>query len=212
MEAVKGGADLFDHVSRFAHGQEPRRPRLSPLDEKPEVGVERLIAVGRSRSRLDEIRALDPKHVEVLALEELGDRWLEDDGLVRALRDLVPTGADAVIDYLPETPAGGQAIRSLRPGGTSVVLGGNPYGLNVPGRLVMLNCWRVIGTRFASRRDAATAAALVASGEVRMDDLITHTFPLARVNEAVELVRERRAPAWLVNVEVSPSHIGGHSA
>ena len=60
--------------------------------------------------------------------------------------------------------------------------------------------------------DAATAAALVASGEVRMDDLITHTFPLARVNEAVELVRERRAPAWLVNVEVSPSHIGGHSA
>jgi threonine dehydrogenase-like Zn-dependent dehydrogenase len=169
----------------------------------PRLGVERLIAVGRSRSRLDEIRALDPKHVEVLALEELGDRWLEDDGLVRAIRDLVPTGADAVIDYLPDTPAGGQAIRSLRPGGTSVVLGGNPYGLNVPGRLVMLNCWRVIGTRFASRRDAATAAALVASGEVRMDDLITHTFPLARVNEAVELVRERRAPAWLVNVEVS---------
>lgn len=168
----------------------------------PQLGVARLIIVGRSRPRLDGIRALDPEHVEVLALEQFGERWWEDDGLARAIRNLAPTGADAVIDYIPDTPAGGQAIRALRPGGTSVVLGGNPTAIDIPGRMMMLNCWRVIGTRFASRRDAATAAGLVASGAVRLDDLVTHTFPLTRVHEAVELVRERRSPAWLVNVEV----------
>ena len=169
----------------------------------PHLGVRRLIAVGRSRQRLEEIRALDPGLVEVVALEELGERWTEDDGLLRAIRELEPTGTHAVIDYIPDTPAGGQAIRSLRPGGSAVVLGGNPNPLGVPGRLMMLNCWRVIGTRFAARCDAATAAALVESGAVRIDDLITHTFSLGDVNRAVDLVRERPSRAWLVNVEVA---------
>lgn len=99
--------------------------RLAPF-----FGVGRLILVGRSPERLDAVRELATLPTETVALTDLGD-WTTAQGLTRRLRELGPT--DAVLDYVPEGPAGIQALGALATGGALVHVGGNPADVDIEG-------------------------------------------------------------------------------
>ncbi|WP_330351280.1 alcohol dehydrogenase catalytic domain-containing protein [Streptomyces sp. NBC_00582] len=164
-------------------------------------GVARLILVGRSAERLEAIRHLaGDVATDVVALETLPENWHSAQGLTRALRALVPQGADAVLDYVPQGPATSQAMASLTTGGTLVHMGANPSPLTLPAIAVMVNCWRFVGTRSCTRTDAQEVLSLLAEKALDVDELITHRYPLTEAKEAVEAMQSRTEPIWMAVV------------
>ncbi|WP_433566718.1 alcohol dehydrogenase catalytic domain-containing protein [Nocardia sp. CA-151230] len=163
-------------------------------------GISRLVLVGRSGERLREVRALAGRvPAELVALDELVD-WASSGGLTRRLRELVPGGADAVIDFIPDGPATGQAMAALATGGTLVHMGGNQTPLPLPAIAMMSNCWRFVGTRACTRTDAREVLELPGMGTLNVDELITQRFALSAVVSAVEAMERRSDPMWMTVV------------
>ncbi|WP_059005704.1 alcohol dehydrogenase catalytic domain-containing protein [Streptomyces specialis] len=161
-------------------------------------GAARLVRVGRSAGRLADVRALaGPLPADTIALGELGEDWETTGALTRRLHELVPRGADAAVDFLPGGAGTGQTAAALATGGTLVHMGGSHAPFPFPMREVMHACWRFIGTRACTRVDTAAVLDLLGSGALRADELITHRFPLAEVNEAVRLMLGRDEPMWM---------------
>ena len=166
--------------------------RLAPL-----YGITRLIAVARSAERLKAVAKLDPSRVEVVSIDSLDADWKQNGGLTRAVRGLVPGGADAVLDFFPDGAGTGQAIATLRNGGTLVHMGGNRTPIGLPAVAFTAGCWQLAGTRNCTRNDARRVLELLGSGAVVADDLITHVYPLTEVNQAVRALLERSEPMWM---------------
>lgn len=171
--------------------------RLAPL-----FGASRVVAVGRSRSRLERVRALDPGLVEVIALEELPEGGAAQGVLAGAIRKLAPDGAQAVVDYLGDGRVTGAAALGMRNGGTVVLIGAGREPLALPTGLLMANGYRVAGSRSCTRRDAREVLELLRTGRLAIDDLVTHRVPLPEVNRAVEELTGRGEGAWLITVDV----------
>ncbi|MFF0492121.1 alcohol dehydrogenase catalytic domain-containing protein [Nocardia sp. NPDC004068] len=164
-------------------------------------GASRLILVGRSAERLAGVVPLaGDLPVETVALEELPADWESGDGLTRRLRELVPEGADAVIDYLPTGPTTAQAMGALATGGTLAHMGGNYAPLGISAATMMVNCWRLIGTRACTRNDAKDVLTLLGTGALRADELVTQRFPLADTVAAVHAMQQRDRPMWMTVV------------
>lgn len=161
-------------------------------------GARELVLVGRSRERLEAVRGLAADlPVRLVALEDLAPDWEAQQGLVAALRSAIPQGADAVIDYVPGGPSLIQAAAAMALGGTFVHMGGNPAVLPFPMAMVMQKCWKLIGTRACTRADTSEVLALLASGALQAEDLITHRFALRDVNTALDNMMERPEPMWM---------------
>ncbi|MBO2457595.1 alcohol dehydrogenase catalytic domain-containing protein [Actinomadura violacea] len=161
-------------------------------------GIGRLVLVGRSAERLAAARRLVPHlRTDTIALNDLSPGWETSGELTARIRDLVPSGPDAVLDYLPEGPGAEQGLRSLANGGVFVHMGGNAASIAIPMREMMIGCWRYVGTRACTRDDTATALHLLASGKVKAEQLITHRYTLDDVNTALTAVAERREPMWM---------------
>ncbi|MCS0599708.1 alcohol dehydrogenase catalytic domain-containing protein [Streptomyces sp. LP11] len=164
-------------------------------------GVARLILVARSTERLAAVRHLaGGMAVDTVALEQLPDDWGTTQALTGALRALAPQGADAVLDYVPDGPATAQSLAALATGGTLVHMGANRSPLLFPMVAVMVNCWRIVGTRACTRADAQEVLKLLGGGALDVDDLITHRFPLAEAERAVAAMQSRTEPIWMAVV------------
>jgi threonine dehydrogenase-like Zn-dependent dehydrogenase len=168
--------------------------------------------VGRSRSRLERVRALDPGLVDVVALEELPEDWAEKRLLAGAIRSLAPDGAQAIVDYLGDGQLAAAAALGMRNGGTVVLIGAGPEPLGLPTGLLMASGFRVVGSRSCTRRDAREVLELLRSGRLAIDDLLTHRVSLPDVNEAVDELTGRAQGAWLITVDVGTPATGAPAA
>jgi threonine dehydrogenase-like Zn-dependent dehydrogenase len=167
--------------------------RMAPL-----LGVGRVIAVARSAERLAQIRDLHPGLVDTIATEDLGEGWAEGQKLTAAIRGLVADGPDAVIDFTPEGPTTWQAVASTKRGGSVALMGPNLATPPLPTLAIMVNGWRLNGMRGCTREDARQVLRWLASGQLKVEDLVTHQFTLAEIAAAEKTVRERREPTWMV--------------
>lgn len=164
-------------------------------------GVARLLLVGRSAERLAAVRPLAGDiHTDVVALEELPASWAKEGGLTRALRALAPQGADAVLDFVPDGSATSQALAGLATGGSLVHMGANRSPLMLPMIAIMVNCWRIVGTRSCTRTDARETLTLLGQSLLDAEEVITHRYPLAEAIEAVAAVQSRTEPIWMAVV------------
>lgn len=164
-------------------------------------GARQLVLVARSRQRLEALRPLAGNlPVELLALDELGADWADNQGLTRRLREMLPEGADAILDFFPGGPGTVQAVRALALGGTLVHMGGSTAPVAIPIAEIMQKCWRIVGTRACTRSDTEDVLELLRSGRLIVDDLITHHFPLAEVNRAMQVMLDRTEPIWMAVV------------
>jgi threonine dehydrogenase-like Zn-dependent dehydrogenase len=164
-------------------------------------GVARLILVGRNHERLHAGSVLaDQIATDIVATNELPDDWPDNSGLTHALRDLLPSGADAVIDYTPCGPTAQQCAAVISTGGTLVHLGSNTSPLSLPLQQIMINCWRIVGIRGTTRTDTDEILQLLQTGALSGDALITHRYPLVDTARAVETIRARNSaqPMWMV--------------
>jgi threonine dehydrogenase-like Zn-dependent dehydrogenase len=167
----------------------------------PHLGVDRLLLVGRSAKRLAAARTLaGDLAADTVAVEDLAADWETSQALTGALRQLAPAGADAVVDYVPEGPAGAQAMAAMAHGATFVHMGANRMPLPLPMAAMMRNCWRFVGTRANTRADAQDVLRLLDNGALVVDELITHRFPLKEANRAVSAMQSRQEPIWMAVV------------
>ncbi len=101
-------------------------------------------------------------------------------------------GADVVITACPAGSAQEQALRIVRRHGRVSFFGGLPKGNSVirfDSNLVHYREFAVLGANGSSPRQNRLAIDLVASGKFDVKALITHTFPLEGILEAIDMVR-----------------------
>ena len=166
----------------------------------PYFGVSRLILVGRHHERLEAVTKLTSISCDLIGLDTLGDDWVESRALGRRVRQLVPSGVDAIIDYSPVGVDLWQVLDGLALNGTFIPMGGNWSVLPIPARVVALNCWRVYGTRNHSRGDSSTVMELLKQGGLNVDELITHEFSLHDIESAIAQLKDRSRPSWMLIV------------
>ena len=166
----------------------------------PYFGVSRLILVGRHHERLEAVTKLTSVQCDLIGLDTLGDDLVESRALGRRVRQLVPSGVDAIIDYSPVGVDLWQVMDGLALNGTFIPMGGNWSVLPIPARVVALNCWRVYGTRNHSRGDSRTVMELLQKGGLNVDELITHEFSLQDIESAIAQLKDRSRPSWMLTV------------
>ncbi|KAJ9641310.1 hypothetical protein H2204_002988 [Knufia peltigerae] len=160
-------------------------------------GIHRLVLVGRSTERLQDVAKLTGIPCDIVATDQLSEDWATKGGLVKSLKSLLPGGADAIIDLMPSGQAILQVVQALRTNGVLVHIGGNSASFDLPMVLFMANCWRIVGTRMHSRRDAKTILKWLQEGRFSAEDLITHRWEFDQWNEALALLQDRSEPMYM---------------
>jgi S-(hydroxymethyl)glutathione dehydrogenase / alcohol dehydrogenase len=113
--------------------------------------------------------------------------------LVPYLVDLTGGGADFTFECIGNVKVMRQALECCHKGwGTSVIIGVAGAGEEIatrPFQLVTGRVWK--GTAFGGARGRTDVPRIVdwyMEGKIRIDELITHTMPLDRINEAFDLM------------------------
>jgi L-iditol 2-dehydrogenase len=145
------------------------------------LGAGRVIGVDRFRPRLDLAVALGATDV-VVAGDHAGDH-------VTQVQELVPDGADVVVDATGHPASFDPAMRMLRDGGTLLEVGAfvdlGPVPVN-PADVLGRNLTIVGVAGEDARGYDATLAMLVEHHErVPFHRAVTHRFPIERVAEAM---------------------------
>jgi S-(hydroxymethyl)glutathione dehydrogenase/alcohol dehydrogenase len=113
--------------------------------------------------------------------------------LVAHLVDLTKGGADFSFECIGDVRVMRQALECCHKGwGTSVIIGVAGAGEEIstrPFQLVTGRVWK--GTAFGGARGRTDVPKIVdwyMEGKIRIDEMITHTMPLERINEAFDLM------------------------
>jgi L-iditol 2-dehydrogenase len=104
------------------------------------------------------------------------------DPMAEPIADL---GVDAFIDASGAASAVGDGIRALRPAGTIVLVGSGAETMELPTQLIQ-NRELVLTGVFRYANTWPTAIALVESGRVDLDAMVTAHFPLEKAAEALD--------------------------
>ncbi|MCH2126045.1 MAG: zinc-binding dehydrogenase [Pirellulaceae bacterium] len=98
------------------------------------------------------------------------------------------SGVDCVIDIVGREATISAGINSLANGGRIVIVGYTPDEYHLSGKQLAQNELELIGTRCGRKRDLLQAAQLAANGSTQ--SIVTDTYPIAEVNEALAKLRE----------------------
>ena len=103
-------------------------------------------------------------------------------------------GADYVFVTVGARAAIEQAPSFLAPGGAAVIVGMTPTGVNseIDTTTLADASQRILGSKMGSGRLALDIPVLVdlyEQGRLKLDELVSETYPLERINEAIESVR-----------------------
>jgi S-(hydroxymethyl)glutathione dehydrogenase/alcohol dehydrogenase len=118
--------------------------------------------------------------------------------LVGHLVNLTKGGADYSFECVGNVKLMRQALECCHKGwGTSVIIGVAPAGAEIatrPFQLVTGRVWK--GSAFGGARGRTDVPKIVdfyMDGKIKIDELITHKLPLARINEAFDLMHEGKS-------------------
>jgi S-(hydroxymethyl)glutathione dehydrogenase / alcohol dehydrogenase len=118
--------------------------------------------------------------------------------LVAHLVELTNGGADYSFECIGNVQTMRQALECCHKGwGESTIIGVAPAGAEIatrPFQLVTGRVWR--GTAFGGAKGRTDLPRIVdwyMSGKLNIDDLITHTMPLGKINEAFDLMHEGKS-------------------
>jgi L-iditol 2-dehydrogenase len=150
------------------------------------MGSARVILTGTRNERIKLAQELGA-HVTVNVREE--------DVIQRVLELTDGTGADAVLECAGTSRSLADAIEYTRKNGRISLIGiySEPVEINA----FKLNQWNITlaGSRAEGARSLSKVAPLMGDGRIRSRPLITHTFPLEQVNEAMNTFVNRTGGA-----------------
>ena len=120
------------------------------------------------------------------------------DKVVQAIVDLTGGGADFSFECIGNVHVMRQALECCHRGwGESIIIGVAASGQEIatrPFQLVTGRVWR--GTAFGGARGRTDVPKIVdwyMEGKINIDDLITHTMPLDKINDAFDLMHEGKS-------------------
>ena len=120
------------------------------------------------------------------------------DKVVQAIVDLTGGGADFSFECIGNVNVMRQALECCHRGwGESIIIGVAGSGQEIatrPFQLVTGRVWR--GTAFGGARGRTDVPKIVdwyMEGKINIDDLITHTMPLEKINDAFDLMHEGKS-------------------
>jgi S-(hydroxymethyl)glutathione dehydrogenase/alcohol dehydrogenase len=120
------------------------------------------------------------------------------DKVVQAIIDLTGGGADFSFECIGNVDIMRQALECCHRGwGESIIIGVAPAGTEIatrPFQLVTGRVWK--GSAFGGARGRTDVPQIVdwyMEGKINIDDLITHTMPLAEINTAFDLMHEGKS-------------------
>jgi S-(hydroxymethyl)glutathione dehydrogenase/alcohol dehydrogenase len=120
------------------------------------------------------------------------------DNVVKALLKMTDGGVDFSFECIGNVETMRQALECCHHGwGESIIIGVAGAGQEIatrPLQLITGRVWR--GTAFGGARGRTDLPRIVdwyMDGHVRVDELITHTLPLERINEAFDLMHEGKS-------------------
>jgi alcohol dehydrogenase len=149
------------------------------------MGASLIIGVDGDETRL--------KMAKRMGADEVIDYRNED--VVARVKQLTGGGADVAIEALGTQQTFEQALRCLRPGGTLSSLGVYSGKLQMPydAFAAGLGDHRIVTTLCPGGKERMRRLMeIVRHGRVDLSPLLTHTFPLARIEEAYALFGDRR--------------------
>ena len=157
------------------------------------MGAANIIAVARNSSRLDRIRAIDPRRIATVALghgESIAQKVQEvtQGQGASVLVDLAPAGIQTVIE----------CIRNLEGGGRVALVGANPEPLNLPLRYLMMRSIEITSVTGRYYTDFPELLELVRRRVIDTRHVTTRFFALEEINEALAYIKIRRDndPVW----------------
>ena len=111
------------------------------------------------------------------------------DRVDREVRRLTGSGADVALEAIGRAATQEQAFACLRTGGRLVLVGYSPEMLPLNAGRVMYREIEVLGSLGCRPVDYPRVIELVRQQRIRLAEIVTHRLPLARVNEAFDLLR-----------------------
>ncbi|MDN5570546.1 MAG: alcohol dehydrogenase catalytic domain-containing protein [Propionibacteriaceae bacterium] len=147
-------------------------------------GATRIIVANRGEARREAA-------VRVGATHTLDPRGVD---LVAAVGELTDgAGADVVVVCIGATELAGRALELAAVGGRVSYFAGFPKGATagIDPNLIHYRELTVTGGSNARRRDVVRAVRLLESGALPADEIVTHTFALADVHDALEAVANK---------------------
>lgn len=155
------------------------------------VGADKIIGIDLNPAKAEMARKFGMTHF--LNPDEVGR-----DKVVQAIVDLTGGGADFSFECIGATTTMRQALECCHRGwGESIIIGVAPSGQEIstrPFQLVTGRVWR--GSAFGGARGRTDVPKIVdwyMDGKINIDDLITHTMPLAEINKAFDLMHEGKS-------------------
>jgi 6-hydroxycyclohex-1-ene-1-carbonyl-CoA dehydrogenase len=199
------GAIIADAVTTPFHAV-VRRGKVVPGDWVVIVGcggvglslVQIAVAVGARVIAVDiNDRKLDAatRFGAIATFNSAGARKLD-----KEVRLLSGGGVDVAFEAVGNAATQETALNCLRTGGKLVLVGYSPETLPLNAGRVMFREIDVLGSLGCRPVDYPRAIELVRQGRVRLQELVTHQFPLARIGEAFDQLRSGDA----IRVVVTP--------
>jgi S-(hydroxymethyl)glutathione dehydrogenase/alcohol dehydrogenase len=155
------------------------------------VGADRIIGIDINPAKQEMARRFGM--TDFINPKEVGA-----DKVVQAIVDLTGGGADFSFDCTGNVNVMRQALECCHRGwGESIIIGVAEAGREIatrPFQLVTGRVWK--GSAFGGARGRTDVPKIVdwyMEGKINIDDLITHTMPLERINEAFDLMHEGKS-------------------
>ena len=155
------------------------------------VGADKIVGVDLNPSKVEIAKKFGMTHY--VNPDEVGR-----DKVVQAIVDLTGGGADFSFECIGSTTTMRQALECCHRGwGKSIIIGVAPSGAEIstrPFQLVTGRVWK--GSAFGGARGRTDVPKIVdwyMEGKINIDDLITHTMPLERINDAFDLMHEGKS-------------------
>ncbi len=176
---------------RQCRGVRPRRHRAQRHSRRAMVGADKIIGIDTNPGK----RAIAEKFgmTHFINPDEVGR-----DKVVQAVVDLTGGGADFSFECIGNVNVMRQALECCHRGwGESIIIGVAGSGQEIatrPFQLVTGRVWH--GTAFGGARGRTDVPKIVdwyMDGKINIDDLITHTMPLDKINDAFELMHEGKS-------------------
>lgn len=152
----------------------------------------KVVALGRSTSKLELARKNGADHVidisQCFAADELDADKLAKLWQAKFYQE-APYGPDKVIEAVGKLDSWQAALKLVRPGGLVNMFGGCSPGTNIAVDTYKLHYEElsIIGVFHHTPTQIKTALELISSGAISMNDLISHEYPLEKLEEALEL-------------------------
>ncbi|BDB97538.1 succinate-semialdehyde dehydrogenase [Saccharolobus caldissimus] len=164
---------------------------LSVIQMLKAIGAGRIIAVGTRKWKLE--KALELGATDVINSKETD--------IVKTLKEITAGGPDVIIEAGGNQETIKMSLEAVRIGGRVVLIGLPPTTAEIPIRISMIvrNGIRIIGSYGGRPRiDMPRLIELVKLGKYDPSALVTGTFKLEEINEAVKLLEEGEAIRSLI--------------